>query len=56
MYITGNISAYVQQYLSEEGSQVTDGEIFVLLPGILIIMTLLFPLCGIISKKLDPRM
>ena len=56
MYITGNISAYIKQYLSGFGDEVSDGQIFILLPGILIVWTIVFPFGGIVSKLYDPRL
>ena len=54
--ITGNISPYIQSYFTVNCEQpIDDGEIYVLLPVILIVFVIMFPLSSHYSKTMHPR-
>jgi hypothetical protein len=55
-FITGNISPYVQSYYRSLGEDISDGDIYILVPGILIVFVILFPFASYYSKTLNPRL
>lgn len=48
-FITGNISPYVQSYYRSLGEDISDGDIYILMPGILIVFVILFPFASYYS-------
>ena len=59
MYITGNISPYIRLYFNEingTDTACTDSEAFLLLPGITITQTLMLPISGFLSLKMNHRL
>jgi hypothetical protein len=59
MYITGNIGPYVRIYfnkLNGTDTACSDSEVFLLLPGITITITLMLPISGFISLRINHRL
>ena len=59
MYITGNIGPYVRLYfnkLNGTDTACSDSEVFLLLPGITITQTLMLPISGFISLRINHRL
>jgi len=59
MYITGNISPYIKIYfnkLNGRDDACTDADAFLLLPGITICQTLMLPISGFLSLKMNHRL
>ena len=60
MYITGNIGPYVRIYFNKlnDGTETvcSDSEVFLLLPGITITITLMMPITGFISLRINHRL
>jgi MFS family permease len=58
IYITGNIAPYIQAYLQSKGGKesCTDSQIYLLLPGITIIQTLIMPFAGFLQQRVNYRL
>ncbi len=55
-YSTGNISPYIVSFFRHRDKTITDRDAFLLLPSLVVVATLFFPLGGYLAKNYHPKL